>query len=61
MDQNPTTNQNYCLTGSGCKVSKNTQITIEKDKTSPTLDYSVYSKPIQDIETTKNGFKYSDG
>ena len=48
---------------SGCKMSKNTHIDIEKkDKINPVLGFVyIFPATIQDIKTTKNGFKYSDG
>ena len=48
---------------SGCMVSKNTQMAIEKkDKINPALGLLfIFPATTQDIKTTKNGFKYSDG
>jgi len=48
---------------SGCRVSKNTHTHIEKkDKIIAALGFlSIFPETTQDTNTTKNGFKYSDG
>ena len=48
---------------SGWKVRKHTQMDIEKkDRNNPTLGFlPKFPAIIQEIKTTKNGFKYSDG